>query len=105
VNNNPRIKFDVVDYPGNYQFNSNNEDHVSSLMKASSVIYVIGALESIEEQSMRARETIRQILQVNPKCNIEIFIHKIDTDIFRAEDKKIKVMSDVKEIIDERDLA
>jgi hypothetical protein len=22
VNNNPRIKFEVVDYPGNYQFNA-----------------------------------------------------------------------------------
>lgn len=36
---------------------------------------------------------------------MEIFIHKIDTDMYRAEEKKIKVMSDVKEVVDERDIA
>ena len=58
--------------------------------KASSIIYVIGAHESIEEQSQRCRDTIKQILKLNPRVNVEIFIHKIDTDMYRAEEKKIK---------------
>lgn len=69
------------------------------------MIYVIGAHESIEEQCQRCRDTIKQVLRINNRVNVEIFIHKIDTDMYRAEEKKIKVMADVKEIVDERDIA
>ena len=61
--------------------------------------------ESTEEQCQRARETFKQIMQINPAVHIEVFIHKIDTDMYRDEDRKIRVLTDIQEGVDERDLS
>ncbi len=41
-----------------------------------------------ESPLKKLRELIKQINEVKPNLNYEVFIHKVDTDIFQTNDQK-----------------
>ena len=50
---------------------------------------MLDAQQSDHESPLKKlRELIKQINEVKPNLNYEVFIHKVDTDIFQTNDQK-----------------
>ena len=59
------------------------------MSQCGALVYVLDAQQSDYESPLKKlRELIKQINEVKPNLNYEVFIHKIDTDIFQTNDQK-----------------
>ena len=86
INTNENIFFNVVDFPGNYIMKS---DLQRQMANCGALIYVIDAQsQEYETACIKLRDLIKQTSEVKPNLNYEIFIHKIDSDLFMTDDQK-----------------
>ena len=59
------------------------------MSQCGALVYVLDAQQSDYESPLKKlRELIKQINEVKPNLNYEVFIHKVDTDIFQTNDQK-----------------
>lgn len=59
------------------------------MSQCGALVYVFDAQQSDYESPLKKlRELIKQINEVKPNLNYEVFIHKVDTDIFQTNDQK-----------------
>ena len=59
------------------------------MSQCGALVYVLDAQQSDYESPLKKlRELIKQINEVKPNLNYEVFIHKVDTDIFLTNDQK-----------------
>ena len=87
VANNPNIQFNIKDFPGKTVFNAEDPNDKATLKNCGALIFVIDAqLGEIEEACAQFREIIIQASKVNKLIFYEVFIHKVDTDLFASED-------------------
>jgi len=91
VNNNENIQFNVVDFPGNYAIKM---DSVSQIQQCGALIYVIDAHQpDYESACVRLRDLIKQTSETKPDIVYEVFIHKVDSDMFMSDDQKIECLN------------
>ena len=59
------------------------------MSQCGALVYVLDAQQSDYESPLKKlRELIKQINEVKPNLNYEVFIHKVDTDIFQTNYQK-----------------
>lgn len=93
VENNKNIKFTINDFPGNKEFNASADRAI--LEKAGAIIYVFDAqIGEIEESCCKLREIISEASQVNKNIFYEVFIHKVDSDMYQNDDQRMDVYND-----------
>lgn len=100
IDNNSHIEFTIKDFPGNYEFKETNANDRATFKNCKSIVYVIDAQQQdFEVTCQRLRDIIKIALSINPKIQIEVFIHKVDTDMFLSEDQKMDTLNDVQEMM------
>jgi len=86
VQTNDNIYYNVVDFPGNYILKNDLQRHIS---QCGALIYVIDAQsQDYDNACGKLNDLIKQTSQVKPNLNYEVFIHKIDSDLFSSDDAK-----------------
>ena len=91
VNNNEHIEFNVVDFPGNYLLKS---DSVSHIQNCGALIYVIDAhYADYESACQKLYDVIQRTSQIKADIWYEVFIHKVDSDMFMNDDQKIECLN------------
>ena len=87
VNNNPYIKFNIKDFPGNQEFKENNAADFQTISQCGALIYVIDAQSGdYENACARLRDIIKATNKCKQKIAYEVFIHKVDSDMFMTDD-------------------
>lgn len=93
VNNNDNIQFKVLDFPGNYVLKN---DSVAQIQNCGSLIYVIDAQQQdYENACVRLRDLIRTTNEIKQNIVYEVFIHKVDSDMFMTDDQKIDCLNEI----------
>ena len=86
IKTNDNIYFNIVDFPGNYVFKNDLKRQIEN---CGALIYVIDAQSSdYETACVRLRDLIKQTSDIKPDLNYEVFIHKVDSDMFMTDDQK-----------------
>eukprot|EP00386_Alphamonas_edax_P008172 GDKI01026878.1.p1 GENE.GDKI01026878.1~~GDKI01026878.1.p1 ORF type:complete len:239 (+),score=73.14 GDKI01026878.1:101-817(+) len=87
IHNNQLLKCAIVDFPGGFPFDDASEQAVFA--KAAAVIIVIDAQnEPYTNDVAYATDVIRRAYMVNRNINFEVFIHKVDGDLFALDDAR-----------------
>ena len=96
MNNNPNIQFQIKDYPGTKELKENNPSDVAALKNCGSLIYVIDAHEQDKDFACnKLFEIIKIAHKVNPIITFEVFIHKVDSEIFQQDEQKFDALNEV----------
>eukprot|EP00388_Colpodella_angusta_P019897 GDKJ01049703.1.p1 GENE.GDKJ01049703.1~~GDKJ01049703.1.p1 ORF type:complete len:382 (-),score=88.42 GDKJ01049703.1:142-1287(-) len=86
VHNNPLMKCVVVDFPGSYQF---DDQDAALFQKTSAIIIVVDAQnEPYVHEATYAAEVIRRAYSVNRNINFEVFVHKVDGELFAIDETR-----------------
>lgn len=86
VKTNDNIRFDVLDFPGNYVLKNDSQRHIAD---CGALIYVIDAQsQEYDTACDKLKELIQQTSAIKPNLNYEVFIHKVDSDMFMTDDQK-----------------
>ena len=87
IDNNPYIQFTIKDYPGNYELRDSSPSDVQAIKNCGTLIYVIDAQpQDYEGNCNKLRDIIKTCSQINKNIQYEIFIHKIDSDLFLSDE-------------------
>ena len=91
VSNNDNIEFKVVDFPGNFMLKN---DHRTFIQNCGALIYVIDAhFADYESACQKLFEVIKETCKIKPDIWYEVFIHKVDSDMFMNDDQKIECLN------------
>ena len=97
IDNNPNIQFTIKDYPGTYELKDSVPQDVAAIKACGSLIYVIDGQQDNEQTCLRLREVIKTCSAINKNISYEVFIHKIDSDLFQTEDNKMDCFNEVQD--------
>jgi Ras-related GTP-binding protein C/D len=87
VDNNPFISFTIKDFPGTYDLKDSSPSDVQTIKNCGTLIYVIDAQpQDYEGNCVKLRDIIKTCSNINKNISYEVFIHKIDTDMFLSDD-------------------
>lgn len=107
VANNPYVQFEVWDFPAasNLAEGVLFEGHLLGaelvFSSCTALAFVIDAQEDdYLEALLHLRDVVFVARQMNPKISLEIFIHKVDGDLFMGEDHKLEVQREIQEHIE-----
>jgi len=96
INNNPHIQFNIKDFPGTKELKEQNPADVATLKNCGSLIYVIDAHEQDKDMACnKLFEIIKVAHKVNPKIAFEVFIHKVDSDMFMQDEQKFDALNEI----------
>mmetsp|Transcript_32005 Transcript_32005/g.42230 ORF Transcript_32005/g.42230 Transcript_32005/m.42230 type:complete len:366 (-) Transcript_32005:72-1169(-) len=108
VANNPFVQFQIWDFPGDYDFRGDlvyvgqvlDEQMVFS--QCAALILVIDAQgEPYPDAVVRLVDIVRRAIMVNPSIVFEVFIHKVDGDLFLSDEHKIDCQRDIQQYMTE----
>lgn len=100
IDNNPYINFTIKDFPGNQELKENSAADVATIKACGSLIFVIDAQQQEYEMSCnRLCDLIKTCSSINKNILFEVFIHKVDTDMFLCEDQKMSCLNDIQGIM------
>lgn len=93
VDHTPLCRFTIHDFPGDYY----GEDNPSVFEGANtSLIFVVDAQDEPYDRSLEPFTTaVTRAVQVNPNISVEIFINKVDGELFLTDDAKFDCRRDV----------
>jgi Ras-related GTP-binding protein C/D len=93
VQNNKNVKFTVNDFPGDKQFDAVTDRAL--LEKTGAIIYVFDAqIGDLEESCSKLKEVIQEARKVKDDIFYEVFIHKVDSDMYQNDDQRRDVYHD-----------
>ena len=106
VKNTSFARFQVWDFPGNFNF----EDSVNYggqtlteeaiFQKCGALIYVIDAQDEPYNDTLQTlHDTVVRAHKANPNIYFEVFIHKVDGDLFLSDEHKVDCQRDIHEQI------
>ncbi|OMJ77402.1 hypothetical protein SteCoe_23003 [Stentor coeruleus] len=96
VENNPYTKYTFVDFPGSFEVSQINTQDRKILSKCAMIIYVLDAQDQPYNKPLeKFINIITEVHSFNPDCMFEMFIHKIDGDMFVTEDLKLEAQNGV----------
>ena len=102
IANNSFVQFQIWDFPGDFDFKDElmyggqvvTEEMMFS--KCGALVFCIDAQdEPYSEALARLQETIVRAHAVKPDIEFEIFIHKVDGDLFLSDDHKIDCQREI----------
>ncbi|RLN50694.1 hypothetical protein BBJ28_00020344, partial [Nothophytophthora sp. Chile5] len=109
IANNSFVQFQIWDFPGDYDFKDDlvyggqlvNEEMIFG--NCGSIVFVIDAQdEPYAEALARLHDTVTRAHRYNPDILFEVFIHKVDGDLFLSDDHKIDCQREIQQqIMDE----
>lgn len=100
VYNNPYTKFTILDFPGTFEITQMNSLERKYLQSCALVIYVLDAQDKPYDRALEAFVSIlREVHGINTQCLFEMFIHKIDGDMFMNDDVKLEVLNEISDSI------
>lgn len=88
VDHTSLCRFTVADFPGDV--------YDDELSQAASLIFVVDAQDEPYDQALQSlSNVVTQALNVNPQLSIEVFIHKVDGELFLSDESKYDCRRDV----------
>lgn len=98
IDNNPYIQLTIKDFPGNYELRSSSPADVATIKNCGTLIYVIDAQpQEYEGNCSKLRDIIKTCSEINKNIQYEVFIHKIDSDMFLSDDQKMDCLNEIQE--------
>mmetsp|Transcript_4103 Transcript_4103/g.6136 ORF Transcript_4103/g.6136 Transcript_4103/m.6136 type:complete len:376 (-) Transcript_4103:19-1146(-) len=109
VANNPFVQFQIWDFPGDYDFQGGELAYggqsISEQMmfgRCAALVLVIDAQgEPYQEALSRLAGIVRRAAAINPGIYFEVFIHKVDGDLFLSDEHKIDCQHNIQQYITE----
>jgi Ras-related GTP-binding protein C/D len=93
VENNKNVKFTINDFPGDKTFDAVADRAI--LEKAGAIIYVFDAqIGELEDSCVKLRDIIAEATKVNKNIYYEVFIHKVDSDMYTTDDQRTDVYNE-----------
>jgi len=87
VVHNAFTQFKICDFPGSYVFDDSKDQEFFA--KCGALIFVIDAQDEPYADALAfAKKIIMRAHRVNPKIFFEVFIHKVDGDLFLSDEHK-----------------
>jgi len=100
IDNNSYIQFTIKDFPGNYDLKESSPSDVAAIKNCGSLIYVIDAQpQDYEMNCTKLRDIIKTCSAVNKSIQYEVFIHKVDTDMFLSDEQKMDCLNDIQDLM------
>lgn len=100
IDNNSYIQFTIKDFPGNYDLKETSPSDVAAIKNCGSLIYVIDAQpQDYEMNCTKLRDIIKTCQAINKSIQYEIFIHKVDTDMFLSDEQKMDCLNDIQDLM------
>lgn len=106
VANNKLVQFQIWDFPGDFEF-KDTVQYGDQLLTEEQIFRNCGALvfvvdaqdEPYTEALQKLEETIVRANRYNPNIYFEVFIHKVDGDLFLSDEQKVDCQRDIHEQI------
>jgi len=71
---------------------------VAAIKACGSIIYVIDAQpQDYESNCVRLRDVIKTCSAINKGISYEVFIHKVDTDMFLSDEEKVDCLNEIRD--------
>ncbi|CAM9649585.1 unnamed protein product [Ectocarpus sp. 4 AP-2014] len=107
VANNDYVQFQIWDFPGDYDPANDKLMYNGEIVEATSIftgvavlVLIVDAQEDpIDEQLGGLVSVVKNACLVNPKLAVEIFIHKIDGDLYLTDEPKEECLRNVQSYI------
>ena len=106
VANNSLVQFQIWDFPGDFQFTDQialgdqilTEEQIFRNCQA--LVFVLDAQDDPYTDALqKLHETIVRANKYNPNIFFEVFIHKVDGDLFLSDEQKVDCQRDIHEQI------
>jgi Ras-related GTP-binding protein C/D len=96
VDHTPLCRFTIWDFPGDY-YGEGDEALANSVFEGStSLIFVVDAQDEPYDHVLQSFTTaVTRALQVNPNIAVEVFINKVDGELFLSDESKYDCRRDV----------
>mmetsp|Transcript_9538 Transcript_9538/g.27047 ORF Transcript_9538/g.27047 Transcript_9538/m.27047 type:complete len:401 (-) Transcript_9538:184-1386(-) len=109
VASNAFVQFQIWDFPGDFDieneditYGNQTLDHRVVFTSPASLVYVIDAQdEPFQDAVDRMVRTLLVVHSVNPDMTIEVFIHKVDGELFLTDEQKFDCQQEIQQITDE----
>eukprot|EP01138_Halocafeteria_seosinensis_P013031 gb/GECG01013309.1/.p1 GENE.gb/GECG01013309.1/~~gb/GECG01013309.1/.p1 ORF type:complete len:497 (+),score=53.19 gb/GECG01013309.1/:1-1491(+) len=95
IANNPLVKFEIWDLPGDFDFSAGaffqNKVHISEeeiFRRAGALIFVVDAQDQPRETIELLRDVLSRDALRKARVPVEIFLHKMDGDLFQSHQHK-----------------
>lgn len=96
TNVNPHIQFQIKDFPSSKELSVDDPSDVQALRSCSSLIFVIDAHEQDKEMACnKFFEIIKVAYKINPSIMFEVFIHKVDPDLYMQDEQKFDTLNEI----------
>ncbi|RQM20046.1 hypothetical protein B5M09_010916 [Aphanomyces astaci] len=108
IANNSFVQFQIWDFPGDFDFKDDlvyggqlvNEEMIFG--NCGAIVFVIDAQDDPYSEALtRLHDTVARAHRYNPNVFFEVFIHKVDGDLFISDDHKIDCQRDIQQQITE----
>eukprot|EP00946_MAST-07B_sp_MAST-7B-sp1_P001052 g1052.t1 len=106
VANNSLVQFQIWDFPGDFQFTDSIQYGDQLLTEESifrncrALVFVLDAQDDPYTDALqKLHETIVRANRFNPDIFFEVFIHKVDGDLFLSDEQKVDCQRDIHEQI------
>lgn len=96
VKNNPHLTYKILDFPGSFEITYMSSFERKMLQSCAMLIYVIDAQDQPYNRPLEKLVTVfTEVHSLNPSCLFEVFIHKIDGDMYSNEDEKLGIHNEI----------
>jgi Ras-related GTP-binding protein C/D len=95
VDHTPLCRFTVWDFPGDY-YGGGEEDELNVFEGATSLIFVVDAQDEPYDHVLQSfTNAVTRALELNPNIVIEVFINKVDGELFLSDESKYDCRRDI----------
>jgi Ras-related GTP-binding protein C/D len=92
VDHTPLCRFTIWDFPGDYY----GEDQPQVFAGSTSLIFVVDAQDEPYDHVLQSfTNVVTRALEVNPNIAVEVFINKVDGELFLSDESKYDCRRDV----------
>lgn len=96
VDHTPLCRFTLWDFPGDYYGVSEEHQHDHVFLGSTSVVFVMDAQDEPYDHVLQSfTDAVTRAIQVNPSITIEVFINKVDGELFLSDESKYDCRRDV----------
>jgi Ras-related GTP-binding protein C/D len=94
VDHTPLCRFTIWDFPGDYYGEGDDNDAIFE--GSTSLIFVVDAQDEPYDHVLQSFTTaVTRAVQVNPNIAVEVFINKVDGELFLSDESKYDCRRDV----------
>lgn len=96
IRNNPHLQYKIIEFPGNFSLALASPHNQSVLHSLALLIFVVDAQDQPHSTALDTFSALmKSVHSSNPRCLFEVFIHKVDGDMFANEDEKLGIQSKI----------